>query len=145
MTISYTPLNQPNTPKKGVMVTPMDSPTLSKPLVCSSYSMILQQPILSSMKMEIYYEQYKDFCHIHVSNDSMPSIVKRLLSHGKHTFFSPSERLFYLYNPKWEEFLFFRPYKKGPSLIFQLRTKDKKSDCIYISDRFLELTQSMNP
>ena len=101
--------------------------------------------------METYYEHYNDFGDgHHVCSESMPSDIKRLLSHGKHTFrtrdyfFSPSERLFYRYNPTWEDYFRLKPLKIGPSPAFSLRTDEKKSDVIYVSDRFLERTQSMN-
>ena len=102
-------------------------------------------------EMETYYEHYKDFGdRHHVCSESMPSDVKRLLSHGKHTFrtrdyfFSPSERLFYKFNPIYEDYFRLKPRKQGNSILFSVRTDDKKSTTICVSDRFLERTQSMN-
>ena len=102
-------------------------------------------------EMETYYEHYNHFGDSHhVCSESMPSDVKRLISYGKHTlrtrdyFFSPSERMLYKFNPTWEDYFRVKPRKTGPSLVFRVRTDDKKSTAIYVSDKFLERTQSMN-
>ena len=53
--------------------------------------------------MSTYYEHINDFEGIEPPADIMPADVKRLISHGKHTyqkrfyFFSPSEKKFYRY------------------------------------------------
>ena len=142
MTTSYTAQTQSNTPKNSCYsAIDYDLSSMTHPL---------RETVFINHEMETYYEHYKDFGDIHVNSESMPSDVKRLLGYGKHTFrtrdyfFSPSERLFYTYKPRWDEYLSIKPRKQGNSILFSVRTDDKKSTTICVSDRFLERTQSMN-
>ncbi|KAK8893775.1 hypothetical protein M9Y10_022204 [Tritrichomonas musculus] len=100
--------------------------------------------------MDSYYEHYNEFGNIAVIDESMPSDVKRLISYGKHMFnrrdyfFSPSERMVYTYNAEYNTYVCVKGRQKGKSLLFSLRTDDKRDMTMYVNDNFINRTQNMN-
>ena len=100
--------------------------------------------------MDSYYEHFNDFGDIHITNETMPSDVKRVISYGKHSFntrdyfYSPSERQVYTYNPVYDEYVMIKRYVKGKSLVFRLQTDDKKTSVMTVNDNFIRRTQTMN-
>ena len=100
--------------------------------------------------MDSYYEHFNDFGDIHITNETMPSDVKRVISYGKHSFntrdyfYSPSEQQVYTYSPVYDEYVMIKRYVKGKSLLFYLRTDDKKTTSMTVNDNFIRRTQTMN-
>ena len=100
--------------------------------------------------MDSYYEHYNEFGNIAVIDESMPSDVKRLISYGKHMFnrrdyfFSPSERMVYTYNAEYNTYVCVKGRQKGKSLLFSLRTDDKRGMTMYVNDNFINRTRDMN-
>ena len=96
-----------------------------------------------------YYEHESDFeCDL-IEEYIFPSDIKRIISHGHHTFhrrlyfFSPSTRCVYRFlSYKYGAGTNLRQYNQYKSLIYNLITDENKHDSLCVSDNLLERTSN---
>ena len=96
-----------------------------------------------------YYHQ-DDFDCDDVPELIMPNDIKRIASHGKHTFhkrfyfFSPSQRQVYEYNTYAKIAYTLKGYEIGNSLKFNIVSDRSRHDSIYVSERMIDLVSNMS-
>ena len=97
-----------------------------------------------------FYIHSADFeCDV-VPDYIMPSDIKRIISHNRHTFhkriffFSPSERQVYRYDPLMKIIQLVKGCEIGNSLKFNLVTDESRHDSLCVSDRMLARVSNMN-
>ena len=95
-----------------------------------------------------YYDHAADFECDDVAEGVLPSDIKRIISHGQHTFhrrlyfFSPSQRQVYrCYPPQCGQLL--NSYTIYNSLKYNLITDDGKHDALCVNDKLIARTATM--
>ena len=98
----------------------------------------------------LYYIHYDDFDCDDVPENVMPKDIKRIVSHGKHTFhkriffFSPSQRQVYRYCTHDRLVETVKGHTVGNSLRFNLVPDTTRHDTLCVNDRMLDITRDMN-
>ena len=96
-----------------------------------------------------YYIHHDDFDGLAVPDQVMPNDIKRIVSHGKHTFrkriffFSPSQRQVYRYIATDKLVEVVKGHTVGNSLVFNLVTDESRHDTLYVNDRMLDIIRDM--
>ena len=96
-----------------------------------------------------YYIHHDDFDGLVVPDQVMPNDIKRIVSHGKHTFhkrpffFSPSQRQVYRYTATDKLVEIVKGHTAGNSLVFNLVTDESRHDALYVNDRMLDIIRDM--
>ena len=97
-----------------------------------------------------YYEHEADFECDPIEEYIFPPDIKRIISHGNHTFnkrlyfFSPSARRVYRFSSyEYGSGTYLSPYKQRNSLVYNLITDENKHDSLCVSDRLLKRTVNM--
>ncbi|KAK8871391.1 hypothetical protein M9Y10_007116 [Tritrichomonas musculus] len=92
-----------------------------------------------------YYQHEADFECDPIEEYIFPPDIKRIISHGDHTF----HRQLYFFSPSAKKVFRFSSYEYGmgtyltPGKKYNLITDDNKHDMLYISDKLLERTANM--